>query len=117
MVKNDYIERKVLQTRYNIFNRDGKIFLEMEMPGVSKDNLEVTVDGNHFMVNGKKSIEKLSGKFRLHEIKDGDYQHIFTLDETIDKDKIEASVKNGIVTVALGIKESEKPKKIKITSK
>jgi len=117
MAKNETIERRMLPARCNIFNEEGKIFLEMEMPGVSKNNLEIKVDGNHFMVNGKKTIENISGKFRLHEIKDGDYQHIFTLDETIDRDKIEATVKNGIVTVALGIKESEKPKKIKITTK
>ncbi|RKX88377.1 MAG: Hsp20/alpha crystallin family protein [Spirochaetes bacterium] len=117
MAKNETKERRILPARYNIFNEDGKVFLEMEMPGVSKEDLEIKVDGNHFMVNGKKTIDKISGKFRLHEIIDGDYQHIFTLDETIDRDKIEASVKNGIVTVALGIKESEKPRKIKITAK
>lgn len=110
-------ETKIIPARYNIFNEDGKVYLEMEMPGVSKNSLEIKVDGNHFMVKGKKDLENLTGDFILHEIKEGEYQHIFTLDETIDREKIEASVKNGIVTVTLGIKESEKPRKIKITAK
>jgi len=117
MKKSNTTEKRMLPVRYNIYNDNGGVLLEMEMPGVSKDTLEIKVDGNQFIVNGKKSIDNIPGKYRLHEIKDGEYQHVFTLDETIDKEKIEASVKNGIVSVSLGIKESEKPRKIKITSK
>ena len=117
MAKNNAVERRILPARYNIYNGEGKVFLEMEMPGVSKDGLEIRVDGNHFTVEGKKSVGKLPGKFILREIKDGDFQHLFTLDETIDRDKIEASISNGVVTISLGIKESEKPRKIKIIAK
>ncbi len=110
-------EQRYFAARYNIYKTGYKIFLDLEMPGVSKEDLTIQVEGNHLMVEGVKSNDHLSGNYRIHEIKEGVYRNIFTLDDTIDKGKIEAAVKNGIVNVSLDIRESEKPRNIKIVSK
>lgn len=101
----------------DIYQDNSKVTVKMEMPGVSKDNLEIKVDGDFLIINGRKIIKHPKGEYRNREIRDGDYHHEFTIDDTIDRDKIDAVIKNGVVTLTLGIKESEKPRKINVVAK
>jgi HSP20 family protein len=101
----------------DIYENDGKVILAMEMPGISKEMLDIKVEGDHLVIRGKRNSAKQSGNYLIREIKQGDYYNDFSLDETIDRNKIDASVKNGIVIISCGIKESERPKKITVSSK
>lgn len=91
-----------------------KVILNLEMPGVPKENLDIKVDGDLLVVHGAKATPRLEGDFRVREISNRDYHHEFTIDDTINRESITASTDNGIVTITLGIKESEKPRKIEI---
>jgi HSP20 family protein len=113
----DKKERNYLPALCDIYREEDTVTLIMEMPGVSKDNLDVKVDGDKLMIHGKKDFDDSKGKYILREIKVCDYHHEFSIDDTIDRNKIEASIKNGIVEISLGIKESEKPRKIKVNVK
>ena len=117
MADKNIEDKRYVPAKYNIYKEGDRVVLEMEMPGVSKDGLEIRVDGDHLLVEGEKKLDAVAGEYRIHEIKDGSYRHVFTIDETIDRNKIEAEIKNGIVTVNLGIRESEKPRKIEIVSR
>jgi len=117
MFEKENKEKRIFPARYNIYKTGYQIFLELEMPGVSKDNLNLQVENNQLIAEGTRKTEKMEGRYHIHEIKEGEYRNIFTLDETIDKNKIEAEVKNGIVRISLDIRESEKPRQIKIVSK
>ncbi|HAX17662.1 MAG TPA: heat-shock protein Hsp20 [Actinobacteria bacterium] len=100
----------------DIYEKEGRVFIELEMPGVSKDNLEVKIDNDLLIINGTKKINSPEGYYLLREIRQADYHHEYTIDYTIDRNRIEASLNNGIAAVSMGIKESEKPRKITITS-
>lgn len=100
----------------NIFQGDDKVVLTLEMPGVTKKNLDIKVDNDILIISGKKDISDDSGKCLIKEIRTGNYYQEYTLDDTIDRNNIEASVKNGVVTLILSLKESEKPRKIKINA-
>ena len=117
MADKDLKEERQLAARYNIYKKGYQMILEMEMPGVTKTDLDVQVTGDHLIVKGGKNTGIQGGEYRVHEIKEGVYRNMFTLDDTIDKNKIEATVKNGIVSITLDIRESEKSKKIEIVSK
>ncbi len=110
-------ERKYSPALYDVYREAETVTLKMEMPGVSKDNLDVRVDGDKLTIYGIKETEEFKGKYILHEIKDCDYHHEFSIDDTIDRNKIEAVINNGIVEISLGIRESEKPRKIKVNAK
>jgi len=110
-------KRKTYMSCCDIYKENGNVIVSMEMPGVSKDNLDIKVDGDLLVIIGKKNVNQPDGKYMIREIRDGDYQHSFTIDETIDRNKIEASIKNGVVSLKLGLKESEKPRKINIIAK
>lgn len=99
---------------YNIYADKESVELTLEMPGVNKDNLDIKIDGDTLFIDAKKSLGDIKGEYRLREIDNKDYHHEFTIDDTIDRDKVSAVAKNGMVTITLGIKESVKPRKIEV---
>ena len=100
----------------DIYEENGSIVCRIEMPGAAKENIDVRIEDDHLLISGRKEINRPDGNFRIREIREGDYLQKFTLDDTIDKSRVDANIRNGILTIKLNIKESEKPKKIKITS-
>ncbi|MBN2510738.1 MAG: Hsp20/alpha crystallin family protein [Spirochaetales bacterium] len=107
---------KTCQAPCDIFHESDKVICKLEMPGVSKDSLEVKVDGDRLIIDGRKPAHDTKGEYRIREIRTGDYHQEFTIDDTVDRNKIDASIKNGVVTISLGLRESEKPRKIQISS-
>ncbi len=93
------------------------IVMRLEMPGVSKDGLNINVDGSKLMIEGKRSGKDIEGKWLVREIRPGNYRREYTIDETIDRNAIEASLENGVLTLTLGISEAVKPRKINVVSK
>ena len=88
----------------------------MEMPGVKKDGLNVLIDGNLLIIEGKREMTAPHGEYRIKEIRQGSFYHEFTLDDTIDREKVDARLELGVLTVTLKMKESETPRMIEVTS-
>lgn len=108
-------ESKLLASS-DIYKEDDKVVLRMEMPGVNKENLNIQIDGNMLIIEGRRDVSVPDGEYRIKEICQGDYYHEFTLDDTIDKSNVDARIEFGILTVILKMKDSEKPRLIKVTS-
>jgi len=109
--------RRLYSACCDIYEENGNVVLKMEMPGVTKENLDIKVDNNILIIHGRKNTHAADkGNYLLHEIKDGDYHHEYSIDETIDKNRIDASLDKGVVTLTLSIKETEKPRKINVVS-
>jgi len=98
----------------DIFQDEEAVVLTMEMPGVTKENLHIKVDKDLLVIHGEREPAPTEGQYRLREIRQGDYYQEYTIDDTIDREKIEATIKDGLVTLRLGVKESEKPRKIRV---
>jgi HSP20 family protein len=110
--------RRSVRACCDIYEGDGSIVLRIEMPGVNKDNLNINVDGDVLTVVGKRADDSPpEGEYLIREMRRADYLQTYTLDETIDRNKIDATLSNGILLLTLGIKESEKPRKITVTAK
>ena len=110
----DTTRRKAIPACCDIYEEDGKILLTLEMPGVTKEGLEIHTEGDELTISGRRDAAKQEGKYLTREIRDTDYFQKYTIDNTIDRDKIDAVLKNGILTVTLSIKESEKPRQITV---
>ena len=95
---------------------DGNIRLKLEMPGVSSDRLEIEVENRELRITGRRSAQPPEGEYLLRERREGSFHRAFTLDDTIDPDKIDAAMDAGVLTVTLRRKESEKPRKIAVKS-
>jgi HSP20 family protein len=106
--------RRSLVPASRVFEAEGVIQVRLEMPGVSKSDLEIKVEGSDLTVVGKRQEEASHGTWLLRERRRGDFQKTFSVDNSVDLDKVNAELTNGILTLSLPIKEAAKPRTIDI---
>jgi HSP20 family protein len=106
--------RKASVPACSITEDSGFVTVKVEMPGVPKEGLEVRIEGNELSVSGERRVEEPRGKYLLRERRAEGYRKLFTLDETIARDKVDASLADGILTLRLQVKEAAKPRRIEI---
>lgn len=92
---------------------DGRVQVTMEMPGVRQDHLDVRIEGNELRVVGRRDDQE-DFAYLIRERRPGDFYQAWTLDETIDQSKVDAVLRDGVLTVTLDVKEQVKPRTIKI---
>jgi HSP20 family protein len=105
----DYIAPNV-----NIFETQEGYVLEAEMPGVSKDGLDITVEGTEITITGRRSPDTVPGEPLFRERHTADYRRVFELDPAIDTSKVSAKITQGVLTVTLPKSERVKPRKISV---
>ena len=93
--------------------KDGYV-LEAEMPGVTKDGLEVTVENGELAIVGRRAAVAEPGRSIYQETRGTDYRRVFELDPSIDTGKIAAKIEQGVLTLTLPKADSVKPRKIKV---
>ena len=94
-------------------NADGYT-LEVEMPGVSKETLEMWVENNELTVLGRRSIPTVEGTLLHRESRSENFRRTFELDPSIDAEKISAKIEQGVVSLRLPKAEQVKPRKIAV---
>jgi len=92
----------------------GNIVIRLEMPGVSKENLDLDVDANELHITGRRPVRADAGEVLLRERPQGSFRQIYTLDDTIDRAKIDAVLESGVLTLTLSRKEAVKPRRIPV---
>ena len=89
--------------------------LEIEMPGVKKDGLEISVENNELTIIGRRSLPTAEGTLIHRESRPENFRRMFELDPSIDADKISAKIDQGLVTLTLPKAEHVKPRKITVS--
>jgi HSP20 family protein len=89
--------------------------LELEMPGVSKDGLEISVEQNELSIIGRKHLTAPEGTLVHRESRPHNYRRYFEIDPSIDRAKISARMSQGVVTLTLPKAEEVKPRKIAVS--
>jgi HSP20 family protein len=89
--------------------------LEIEMPGVKKDGLEISFESNELTIIGRRSIPAVEGTLIHRESRPENFQRMFEIDPSIDADKISAKIDQGLVTLTLPKAEHVKPRKITVS--
>jgi HSP20 family protein len=98
----------------NIFETPEGYVIEAEMPGVNKDGLEITVEGNEIAIVGRRADESAAGEVLFQERTKSDFRRVFDLDPAIDNGKINAKMHQGVLTLTLPKSEEVKPRKIPV---
>jgi HSP20 family protein len=93
--------------------KDGYV-LQAEMPGVNKDGLEITLEGDEITIVGHRQVEQLNGESLFRESREAGYRRVFQLDPAIDTGKVSARMEQGVLTLTLPKSERVKPRKIKV---
>jgi len=94
-------------------NTDGYT-LEVEMPGVTKESLEMWVENNELTILGRRSTPSVEGTLIHRESRPESFRRSFELDPSIDASKISAKIEQGVVTLTLPKAEQVKPRKIAV---
>lgn len=89
--------------------------LELELPGVCKDDLEITIEGCALTVTARREAEVQPGEPLLRERHAFGYRRTFELDPVIDTKGIGAQMIQGVLRINLPKSEQEKPRRIKLT--
>jgi HSP20 family protein len=89
--------------------------LEVEMPGVNKDGLDISVENNELTIVGRRLLPVVEGTLIHHESRPENFRRAFELDPSIDANKISARVEQGLVTLTLPKAEHVKPRKITVS--
>jgi HSP20 family protein len=98
----------------NIFETGDGYLLQSEMPGVNKEGLDITLDGDEITIVGHRHVETLPGNPIVRESHNVDYRRVFELDPAIDTTKVTAKMDQGVLTLVLPKSEKVKPRKIAI---
>ena len=100
----------------DVSEKDDSVFVRAEIPGMSKDDIKLTVHDGTFTISGEKQQEKTDEKENYYrtERSFGSFCRTFSLPSTIQADKIKANYKDGILMVTLPKVEEAKPKEIAI---
>ena len=96
----------------DVFEKEGKIFVEMEAPGYTKDDISLSIDKGELSVTFEKENEKEENKKYLHRERKS-YSKVtrtFYLGD-VSEDKIDASFKNGVLVVSAPKKKEIETKK------
>jgi HSP20 family protein len=88
--------------------------LQVEMPGVNKEGLEISVENNELTILGRRSLPSVEGTMIHRESRTNDFRRTFELDPSIDTAKVSAKIDQGVVTLVLPKAEQVKPRKITV---
>jgi len=106
--------RPFLSPDVNIYETENGYTLEAEMPGVNREHLEITLDGNSLMLVGRRTDDPPTGTVLCRESKPADFRRAFELDPAIDTQKIRAQMNHGLLILELPKTEAVKPRRIAV---
>jgi HSP20 family protein len=108
------------QTRYyttplvNIRVTEDGYELMAEMPGVSKEGVEITVENGQLTLVGHRRPVQVSGRRIYRERREHDLRRVYELDPSLDASRVSAKIDQGVLTVKLPKAESVKPRRIAV---
>lgn len=99
----------------DIIHKDDAYYIVMDMPGTEMEKIDITVDKDVLTVEATTNYPSFEGKNLLRsEFGNIKYYRQFTLSDAVDREKISANLKNGVLTLKLPKAEALQPKKIQI---
>jgi HSP20 family protein len=97
-------------------NGDHEVVLKAELPDMTREDIEITVDNGTLTVKGEKKLSSEVKEEHYHRIERhyGTFSRSFSLPRTVDAAKVAAEYKNGVLTVRLPLREEARPRQIKV---
>ena len=106
---------RTMRPPVDIFEDSTGITVQADMPGVSKDRLEVHIENDTLSIDGTADIPMSEGMEAIYaDIRYTHYQRSFSLSRELDGDKVDASLKDGVLTLRIPKREQYQPRKIEV---
>jgi HSP20 family molecular chaperone IbpA len=109
--------RPLFQPRTDIYETDDSVVVLAEMPGIGPDGVDITLERRVLTIRGRApAFEHERYRQVYAEYREVDYERLFTLSEDIDRERIKATQKDGVLTLVLPKAEQIKSRKIAVQS-
>ena len=100
----------------DIWDDADHVYLEAEMPGIKKDEIDISMENGVLRIQGEKKHEEIK-KDHTHHIQErsyGSFSRSFTLPSTVDPEKVDATLKDDVLKLVLNKREEVKAKRIEV---
>lgn len=103
---------------FDLYEEDGNIVVEVPVPGVPEDKVEVSIEGNVLMVNAsnEETEERKSKKSMYKGSRQRTFNYSVSLPRMVNAKDANASIKDGVLQVTIPVAEEEKRKRIEVKS-
>jgi len=100
----------------DIFENKDNIVLEAELPGLTPDDVNISIENNLLTIHGERKFEKKDEGDNFHRVERsyGSFTRSFTLPPTVSSENVDAVFENGILRLTLMKREEAKPRRIEI---
>jgi HSP20 family protein len=110
--KSDDVERGDWTPAADIYETETEYVIAIDIPGTSREALELEVEGKHLVVKGTRVIEEL--KQHRSERPRGRFVRTFTVPESVDESTIGAEYKDGVLQISLPKRKEQKAQRVEI---
>lgn len=109
-------EASILSPEVDIYEKDNNVIIEMDIPGIDKDQLEIKVEDDILSIRGEKKLERedKSKDYHRYERCCGAFQRVFRLPEYVNSEEIRARYEDGVLKIELPKKEEVKKEAVKV---
>jgi len=103
-------------TRADLAETDDEVTVKMDLPGVEPKDVDISLEGNVLTIRGEKKEEKEEKKRDYHYVERqfGSFHRSIQLPSTVDPEKVDATFKNGVLTVTVAKRADAKAKRIEV---
>lgn len=115
------LANRVLGTRpfpaINVWDENDEVIAEAELPGLQTDDVDISVVGNELTIKGERkqqAVESIS--YHRRERESGSFTRVLRLPVEVDADRVQAVLRDGVLTVRMPKAEVAKPRKIVVQS-
>jgi HSP20 family molecular chaperone IbpA len=108
-------EQPVLRPQVDIYEDAHGIMVQAEMPGVSKERLNVQADRNNLLIEGEAEIDMPQGMEAIYaDVQATRYARSFVLSGELETDAIDAKMKDGVLTIRIPKRSEFRPRKVEV---
>ena len=112
----DEVLRGAWSPSVDIFENKNEIVLEAELPGMTADDVNISIENNVLTLHGERKFEKKDESDNFHRVERsyGSFTRSFTLPPTVSSENAQAEFQNGVLRLILAKREEAKPRRIEI---
>ncbi|MCF8093236.1 MAG: Hsp20/alpha crystallin family protein [Desulfotignum sp.] len=101
--------------RANLYQSGDNFEMRLEVPGMDKESLDIKIQGNYLEISGSRE-QNLPEGYKVHKTERGagTFSRSFTLPDDVDSNRVEATLKDGILYLTLPKSEAAKPRQLSI---
>lgn len=95
---------------------EGAVVVKAELPDMKREDIKVTFENNILTIEGERKVERTNENDKYHRVERsyGQFRRSFTLPATVDASRVQASYRDGVLTVELPRREETRPRQIQI---